>query len=208
MHRHQPSATHHRASARTGAADAPATVIYLDTVPSPGHWTAVITHLHQHLGGRIAQLTYTPPDMVDRASRRGALATDLDARLAETAGARVLVTRGQAVFPALCWAASAPQRAAAITGLVLFHPPASGHQILDGLDLDRLRATPTWVISTHTADPNDTDVARVLGELLWAEHDVITQPTNHLQCGLPVAAGDPILAALQVAHDTQLREGA
>ncbi|MEU1527162.1 hypothetical protein ABZ413_33735 [Nocardia rhamnosiphila] len=190
---------------RIGAADAPASLIYLDT--SPDHWTPLTAHLHQRLDGRIAQITYPP--LVPKApwASRG-LTSALDAVFAEAPGARVLVAASHTAFPVLCWVASSPRRAAAISGLVLFDPATAAPTMLASLDLDRLRTVPTWLITTTPDDTNGARRAREWADLLWADHDVITGTGQHPSSTYTERVAGPILAALQVAHDALLREGA
>ncbi|WP_280382927.1 alpha/beta fold hydrolase [Nocardia wallacei] len=117
---------------RVGPLDAAATVVYVHPLLADrGFWAPVTGEVHQRLCGAVAQLTYDQrghgdsdrPNPREVTSLRR-LADDLDAVLAHADGSVVLVAHSTGAQLVYAYAIAHPDRAAALSGLVLLNAAA------------------------------------------------------------------------------------
>ncbi|MGW6332194.1 hypothetical protein [Nocardia rhamnosiphila] len=209
MTAHTPTAIDRPVIIRTGSDDPPASLIYLDTATEPGLWYRLTAYLHQRFDGQFAQITYRQHrPRTETEGRPESFTPELDILLDTAVGARVLVAYAHTASAVLAWVGGSRRRARMLTGLVLFAPVTDGVPLPAGEGLHLLRTIPTWMVTDATAGIDDGRRAAKWVEMLWAEHEAIEFGGHRFPLTDPVWAAEPILAALRVAHDTQLREGA
>ncbi|WP_433664640.1 alpha/beta fold hydrolase [Nocardia sp. CA-128927] len=120
------------AARRLGRVDAPATIVYLHGILTDSScWDAVTRHLHDTLDGGIVQIAYDQRGYghSGRPNRHQSttlhqLADDLDAVMTHAVGAVVLVTHSVGSLVAQAYAELYPDRAAALSGIVLLNGTA------------------------------------------------------------------------------------
>ncbi|MFX0576237.1 alpha/beta fold hydrolase [Nocardia nepalensis] len=114
---------------RLGRADAPATIVYIHgLLTDSSYWTPLIEHLDQRLDGGISQIVYDQrghgaSEWPTRSARTTLqqLAYDLDVVLAHASGAVILAAHSAGSLVAHAYVKHHPERAAALSGLVLFN---------------------------------------------------------------------------------------
>lgn len=116
------------AAIRSGAQDAPATVVYIHGLLCDGqYWASVTEHVYERLGGDISQIVFDQrghgrsgsPDRRSVTTLRH-LVDDLDAVLTHTTGDVVLVTHSAGSLVAAAYAQRHPTRAVTLAALVMF----------------------------------------------------------------------------------------
>ncbi|WP_327119019.1 alpha/beta hydrolase [Nocardia sp. NBC_01730] len=116
-------------AARLGPALPPASVVYVHGMLTDStYWTPLTGRLHQHLDGGIAQIVYDQRGHGTLENSEAGVRTtlpmlvdDLDAVMARTYGAVVLVAHSVASLLVGAWVKQYPRRARALTGIVLFN---------------------------------------------------------------------------------------
>ncbi|MEV5835373.1 alpha/beta hydrolase [Nocardia sp. NPDC052112] len=116
-------------ASRLGRSDTPATIVYVHgLLTDASYWTPLTQHLHHQLGGAIGQITYDqrghggsgwPTRSTGTTLRH--LADDLDIVLAHATGAVILAAHSAGSLVAHAYVKHHPERAAALSGLVLFN---------------------------------------------------------------------------------------
>ncbi|WP_280453717.1 alpha/beta fold hydrolase [Nocardia brasiliensis] len=130
---------------RTGTASAPASVVYVHgMLTNAGYWLPLISHLHRHLDGGIAQIRYDqrghghsdPVTSRTRLSLR-TLVEDPDRALDHVHGSIVLVAHSVASLLIQEWVSRDPHRARDLAGIVLFngcrefpYAPATSNEVI------------------------------------------------------------------------------
>ncbi|MEV3965880.1 hypothetical protein AB0M34_34285 [Nocardia sp. NPDC050193] len=208
MAAHTPPAIGRPVILRTGAEAPPASLIYLDDAIEPGLWGRLTAYLHHRFDGQFSQIIYRHHHLMrETGDRYGSFDSELDVVLGTAVGARVLVAHSRTALAALAWTASSQRRARMLTALVLFAPVTEEVWIPGDAELHRLRMIPTWVVTDRTAGTDHQAPTAQWIQMLWADHEAISFGGHRFPSTDPVWAAEPILAALRVAHDTQLREG-
>ncbi|WP_063129910.1 hypothetical protein [Nocardia fusca] len=205
---HTPTAFHNRVVTRRGADDSPATLIYLDTAAEPGVWSRLTAYLHHRFNGQFTQITYRQQHLTQADGIPGTFFPELDMLLDSASGARLLVAHTHNASAALTWVGRSSQRAKMLTALVLFAPALEAVAVPAGDELHLLRTIPTWIVTDRTADAGQRRATAKFVEVLWADHEAISSRGDRFPLTDPARAAEPILAALRVARDVQLREGA
>ncbi|WP_280459501.1 hypothetical protein [Nocardia carnea] len=209
MTAHTPPALDRPVILRTGAEAPPATLIYLEDATEPGLWARLTAHLHHRFDGQFSQIIYRHHHSTREAgARHECFGPELDVVLDTAAGARVLIAHSRTASAALAWTGNSQRRTRMLTALVLFAPVAEEVWICGDDELHRLRMVPTWVVTDRTTGIDNQALTAQWIQMLWADHLAMSSGGHRFPSIDPVRAAEPTLAALRVAYDTQLREGA